>query len=216
MVELQKIVDDHIVVSSTGEEQKSGTRFDISGIDFPRLSQEFAKAKRPHLLLDDLRSIIEERLAVALKENPRRIDFFERYEQIIESYNSEQDKASIEKTFNDLMRLSQELDEKQKEWIREGFDSPQQMTVFEMLFKDELTKSEIKRVKSIAMELEEAIQSRLNDMVKWTDKPETRETIRLIIRDKVWTLPERSYPEEDLPKKIDEIFNYYYSLVQVA
>lgn len=216
MVELQKIVDDHIVVSSTEEEQKSGTRFDISGIDFSRLSQEFAKAKRPHLLLDDLRGVIEERLAVALRENPRRIDFFERYEQIIESYNSEQDKASIEKTFNDLMRLSQELDEKQKEWIREGFDNQQQMTVFEMLFKDELTKSEIKQVKEIATELVKTINDRLAEMVRWTEKPETRETIRLIIRDKVWTLPERPYPEEDLPRRIDEIFNYYYSMAQAA
>lgn len=216
MVELQRIVDEHIDVKCTGEEQKSGTRFDISDIDFSRLSQEFAKTKRPHLLLDNLRDVIEERLVVALRENPLRIDFYERYERIIEEYNSEQDKATIEKTFNDLMRLSKELDEKQREWIKEGFDNQQQMTVFELLFKEELTKSEIKQVKSIAMELEEAIQSRLNEMVKWTEKPETRETIRLIIRDKVWTLPERPYPEEELPRRIDEIFNYYFSLAQAA
>ena len=211
MVELQHIVDDHISVIKTGEEQKSGTRFDISGIDFSRLSQEFAKTKRPHLLLDELRDVIEERLEVALKENPRRIDFFERYERIIESYNSEQDKATIEKTFNDLLQLSRELDEKQKGWIREGFENQQQMTVFEMLFKEELTKSEIVQVKAIATELVSTINDRLEEMVRWADKPETRETIRLIIRDKVWTLPERPYPEEDLPKKIDEIFNYFYS-----
>ncbi len=216
MVELQRIVDEHIVVSKSDEDKKTGTRFDISGIDFSRLSQEFAKAKRPHLLLDNLREVIEERLSIALKQNPRRIDFFERYEQIIENYNSEQDKASIEKTFNDLMRLSEELDAKQKEWIREGFDNPQQMTVFEMLFKDELTKNEIKQVKEIAADLVTTINDRLAEMVSWTEKPETRETIRLIIRDKVWTLPERPYPEEDLPHRIDEIFNYYYSITRAA
>lgn len=216
MVELQRIVDEHIDVKSTDEEQKNDTKFDISGIDFSRLSQEFAKSKRPHLLLDDLRDVIEERLEIALKDNPLRIDFFERYEQIIQEYNSEQDKATIEKTFNDLMRLSKELDEKQREWIKEGFENQQQMTVFEMLFKEELTKNEIKQVKKIAAELVSTINERLDEMVMWTDKPETRETIRLIIRDKVWTLPERPYPEEDLPKKIDEIFNYYYSLAQVA
>lgn len=31
------------------------------------------------------------------------------------------------------MRLSEELDEKQKEYIREGFTSEQQMSVFELL-----------------------------------------------------------------------------------
>ena len=196
--------------------RKSGTRFDISGIDFSRLSQEFAKTKRPHLLLNELRDAIEERLEIALKENPRRIDFFERYERIIESYNSEQDKATIEKTFNELMQLSQELDEKQKSWIREGFESPQQMTVFEMLFKEELTRSEAKQVKEIAADLVSMTNERLTEMVRWTEKPETHEAIRLIIRDKIWTLPKRPYPEEDLPHRIDEIFNYYYSLTQAA
>lgn len=210
MVELQRIIDDHIDIKSISGEQKNEAKFDISEIDFSRLSQEFAKTKRPHLLLDDLRDVIEKRLIVALKENPLRIDFFERYERIIEEYNSEQDKVTIEKTFNDLMRLSKELDEKQREWIKEGFDNQQQMTVFEMLFKEELTNAEIKKVKSIAVELEEAVQARLREIVKWTEKPETREIIRVLIRDKVWMLPERLYPEKDLPEKIDEIFNYFY------
>ena len=91
------------------EQAKESTRFDISGIDFGRLSQEFAQAKRKHLIIDDLRGVIEERPELALKDNPLRIDFYERYERIIESYNKEQDKALIEKTFNDLMKLSRDL-----------------------------------------------------------------------------------------------------------
>lgn len=210
MVELQHIIDDHIDIKSISGEQKNEAKFDISEIDFSKLSQEFAKTKHPHLLLDDLRDVIEERLVAAFKENPLRIDFFERYERIIEEYNLEQDKATIEKTFNDLIRLSKELDERQREWIKEGFDNQQQMTVFEMLFKEELTNSEIKEVKSIAVELEEAVQARLSEMVKWTEKPETREAIRILIRDKVWMLPDRLYLEKDLSEKTDEIFNYFY------
>lgn len=216
MVELQRIVDDHINVCKTDEEQKNGTRFDISGIDFSRLSQEFARTKRPHLLLDELRDVIEERLETALKENPRRVDFFERYERIIESYNSEQDKATIEKTFNELMQLSQELDEKQKDWIREGFENQRQMTVFEMLFKDELTKSEIVKVKAVAVDLVATIEGRLAEMVKWTEKPETRDAIRITIRDQVYKLPENSYPDDELPLRINEIYDYYYSLSLAA
>lgn len=212
MVALQQIVNDHIVVKETDEEQKQGTRFDISGIDFARLSQEFAKAQQPHLLLDDLRDVIEERLTTALKENPRRIDFFERYEKIIEGYNSEQDKATIEKTFNDLIQLSKELDESQKAWIREGFENLQQMVVFEMLFKEELSKSEIAEVKKIAVDLVATIEARLREMVHWTEKPETRDRIRILIRDEVWKLPEVPYPEEELTQRIDEIYDYFYTI----
>ena len=38
--------------------------------------------------------------------NPDRINYYERYQAIIEAYNSEQDRATIEKTFMDLMDLA--------------------------------------------------------------------------------------------------------------
>ncbi len=165
MVSLQKIVDRHIDIKKSINASKEETHFDISNIDFNRLSQEFAKNKHKHLFIDNLRYEIEEHLSVALKNNPRRIDFYKRYEKIIETYNSEQDKVTIEKTFNDLMQLSKDLDEKQKEWIREGFDNQQQMTVFEMLFKETLTSSEIKQVKKVAISLVETINERISQMV---------------------------------------------------
>lgn len=211
MVELQRIVDDHVVVRESEEGSKQSTRFDISGIDFDRLSQEFAGAKHKHLILDDLRGVIEERLAIALRDNPLRIDFYKRYEDIIESYNSEQDKAMIEKTFNDLMRLSHDLDEKQREWVREGFENQQQMTVFEMLFKETLTPAEIRQVKAIAVEMVSAIERSLAGMVSWTQKAETRDRVRLIVRDEVYKLPEESYPDSALPGCIEQIFDYFYT-----
>ena len=212
MVKLQGIVDDHIVVQNSDGTQKEAVRFDISNIDFNRLSQEFAKTKHKHLFIDNFREVVEERLKIALKDNPRRIDFYERYEKIIESYNSEQDKATIEKTFNELMKLSKELDEKQKEWIREGFDCQQQMTVFEMLFKETLTPAEIKEVKSLAIDLVAKINERLGQMVHWTEKEETVSQIKVAIRDAVYQLPEKNYPDSDLAGYSDEIFNYFYNL----
>ncbi|MGO4860493.1 type I restriction endonuclease subunit R [Atopobiaceae bacterium Sow4_H2] len=212
MVKLQGIVSQHVTVRQSGDDLKAQTKFDISSIDFGRLSQEFVKARHKHLLIDGLRDVIETRLEAALRDNPLRIDFFERYEKIIEDYNSEQDKAMIEKTFNDLMRLSQDLDEKQKEWVREGFQNQHQMTVFEMLFKDTLTPAEIKQVKSIAIEMVSVIEERLVNMVHWTEKPETRDKVRLIVRDEVYKLPESSYPDEVLAGCIDRIYGYFYGM----
>ena len=205
-----------MVVSEAAEGLKTATKFDISSIDFNRLSQEFARAKRKHLIIDDLRSVIEGRLETALRGNPRRIDYFERYERIIESYNSEQDKAMIEKTFNDLINLSRDLDDKQREYVREGFQNQQQMTVFEMLFKDTLTPAEIKQVKNVAIEMVSIIEERLTNMVRWTEKTETRDIVRLIVRDEVYKLPESSYPDEALPGCIEEIFNYFYGMDRAA
>lgn len=140
-----------------------------------------------------------------------RIDFYKRYEEIISAYNKEQDKALIEKTFNDLMKLSEDLDEKQREWVREGFQNQQQMTVFEMLFKDTLTPSEIRKVKSVCIEMVEAIEKRLSEMVHWTEKEETCSQVWTIVRDEAYKLPESSYPDDVLSGCIKQIYDYFYS-----
>lgn len=211
MVQLQAIVDDCISVTEAGEDKKQRTKFDISRIDFDKLRIEFARVQRKELLLDDFSKVLEERLSNAMKKNPLRADFYKRYEEIIDEYNAEQDKATIEKTFIELMNLSDNLDEKQKEYIREGFTSEQQMSVFELLFKDNLSKSDIKTIKALAIELNDVIEARMAEMVNWTDKDQTKATIKTIIRDSLWQgLPEESYSDNDIAVYSESIYNYYY------
>ncbi len=38
--------------------------------------------------------------------NPQRIDYYDRYQEIIDAYNAEQNRATIEKTFMDLIELA--------------------------------------------------------------------------------------------------------------
>lgn len=216
MVVLQRIVDDHIAVERSGEAEKEGTRFDIGDIDFDRLRQEFSKSKEKNLLIDDLRSMIESRLDAALRINPRRVEYFKRYENIIADYNAEQDKATIEKTFNDLIHLANELDAAQRSYVKEGFTSPQQQTVFEMLFKDTLTPKEIEQVKVVAVDLVDAIESRLAQMVHWTDKEETQATVQNIIRDELYTLPEEDYPDDVIDTAREQIYDYFYTRDRAA
>lgn len=211
MSRVHNIVSEYVGVNEAAEQAKEGTRFDISGIDFGRLGQEFARAKQKHLIINNLRGVIEERLELALRDNPLRIDYYQRYEQIIEDYNQEQDKALIEKTFNDLMKLSQDLDDKQREWVREGFQNQQQMTVFEMLFKDTLTPAEIRKVKSVCVEMVSAIEERLAETVHWTEKEETCSQVWTIVRNEAYKLPESSYPDDVLDDCIERIYDYFYS-----
>lgn len=44
-----------------------------------------------------------------LKENSKHVDYYERYQQIIKEYNKEQDRANIEKTFMDIMNLTNSM-----------------------------------------------------------------------------------------------------------
>lgn len=209
MVQLQSIIDEHVSVNEVDKSEPA--RFDISGIDFDLLHREFEKKKEKNLLLGDMRAVIEHRLEVALRQNPTRANFFKRYESIIDQYNKEQDRATIEATFESLMKLSQDLDDEQKRYVREGFTSEEQLAVFDMVYKDSLAKDEIKQLKSMCVELVETVQERLSEMSHWREKPETRADVDTLIRDELYKKLPMSYPDEAIAGYRSEIFEYFYT-----
>ena len=109
------------------------------------------------------------------------------------------------------MKLPQDLDEEQREWVREGFQNQQQMMVFEMLFKDTLTQAEIRKVKSVCIETVSAIEERLANMVHWNEKEETCSQVWTIVRKEAYKLLESSYPDDVLDGCIKQIYNNFYS-----
>lgn len=68
------------------------------------LRREFARAEKKYLILKDLQDLICDHLNKMLFNNPDRIKYHERYQAIIEDYNSQQDRVTIEKTFDELDR----------------------------------------------------------------------------------------------------------------
>lgn len=209
MVQLQRIVDSHVRVEKP--DGKGTSQFDISKIDFGLLRREFEKAPCKNLLVNDLRAAIEQRLEIALRANPLRVNYFERYQRIIDEYNREQDRASIEATFEALIELTESLTDEERRYVREGFTNERQLAVFDMLYKDSLTKSEINQVKQLSRELVDAVQERLSHMERWTEKPETRADVKVLIRNELYQLLPRSYPDESIPAYRDQIYEYFYS-----
>ena len=157
-------------------------RFDISGIDFELLRREFAKSKEKNLVLKDIQELLQERIAQMLAQNPSRINFYEKYQEIIHDYNQEQNRATIEKTFEELMKLSHDLTEEEKRYIREGFENDEQLSMYDVLMKDDLSKEDIKKLKVVAKELLEKIKAQLATMDHPFDKQETRASIIITIR----------------------------------
>lgn len=98
IVEINSIISEYVQVDAPREGIEQSRQFDISRIDFELLRREFAKAKNKNLMLKDLDELIHQRLDTLLFSNPQRVDYYERYQQTIEEYNSEQNRATIEKT----------------------------------------------------------------------------------------------------------------------
>ena len=55
--------------------------------------------KRKATALQDIRQIVEEKLAQMLAQNPLRMDYYRKYAEIVADYNREKDRVTIEETF---------------------------------------------------------------------------------------------------------------------
>ena len=207
-VAINQIVNEHLEVDGDGAMAADSRRFDISGIDFDLLRREFAKSKEKNLVLKDIQELLQERIAQMLAENPSRINFYERYQEIIHDYNQEQNRTTIEKTFTELMALSRELTEEEKRYIREGFENDEQLSMYDVLMKDNLSKDDIKKLKAVAKELLEKIKAQLSTMDHPFDKQETKATIIITIRDVLWKELPESYSDESINYYRDAVYQY--------
>lgn len=210
MVEINRIVSESLALEPTSEGLMESKRFDISKIDFDLLHREFAKAANKGLIIKDLSELVEERLKQMLRSNPARIDYYERYQSIIEQYNAEKDRSEIERIFDELTKLALDLSQEEKRYVREGFSSDEELSVFDLLFKEDLNKKEIETIKKVAVDLLAKVKAKISELDHWTDKTETKAIIDNLIRDTLWAELPESYDELSVSAHRQEIYQYIY------
>ena len=211
MVEINRIISEYVQIEQAAEGITPSRQFDISRIDFDLLRREFARAKKKNLILKDLQELVCDRLDQMLLNNPSRIKYHERYQAIIEDYNSQQDRANIEKTFDELMKLVQSMDQEEQRYVREGFSSDEELSLYDLLFSENLSKGDIQKIKRMAVELLQKVKARIAELDHWTDKQETKAAIDNLIRDTLWNgLPE-CYDEMSISSYRQKIYEYVYT-----
>lgn len=211
MVEINNIISEYIQIEQAAEGIKPSRQFDISQIDFDLLRREFARAKKKNLVMKDLEELIRVRLDAMLFNNPGRIKYHERYQEIIEDYNSQQDRATIEKTFDELMQLVKDMDQEEQRYIREGFTSDEELSLYDMLFADNLSKQDIQKIKQVAIDLLQKVKAQIAELDHWTDKQETKATIDNLIRDTLWSELPACYDELSISGYRQRIYEYVYT-----
>ena len=210
MVEINGIISEYVQVDVPDAGITPSRQFDISKIDFDLLRREFAKAKRKKLILKDLEDLIHQRLNELLFANPQRVNYYERYQKIIEAYNSEQNRANIEKTFMDLMDLANSMDQEERRYVREGFSSDEELSLYDLLFSENLSKQDILKIKRVAVDLLAKVKAKIAELDHWTDKQETKATIDNLIRDTLWEELPECYDEASVSSYRQKIFEYVY------
>lgn len=72
------------------------------------------------------------------------------------------------------MRLTEKLSEEEKRYIREGFENDEQLSLYDILEKKDLSKEDIQKLKKVAKDLLNKIKSMLETMDHPFDKQETK------------------------------------------
>ncbi|MDU4671417.1 MAG: type I restriction endonuclease subunit R [Finegoldia magna] len=212
MIEINEIISEYVEIEHPPTMvREKPRRFDISSIDFDLLRKEFSKVKKKNLVLNDLEEVIQHKLDSMLFANPDRINYYERYQQIIDDYNSEKDRATIEKTFMELMDLANQMSQEEQRYVREGFTSDEELSLYDMLFRDDLSKTDIKKLKEVAASLLQKIKMKIADFDHWTDKQETKAAIDNLIRDTLWAELPECYDEVSISMYRQQIYEYVYT-----
>ena len=207
--ELHKIVNEAIRAQQPGDDHAEGLTVDLSRIDFAKLRDEFAnKVARKHAALRDIRDIVEAKLAVMLKDNPLRMDYYKKYQEIVADYNREKDRVTVEETFAKLVELANSLDAEQKRAVEEGL-SDDELALFDLLFKENISKTDRERLKQASRSLLASLRQLLEPMRDWTQNTTTQAEVKVFILDNLWqSLPRPPFTDEDAEALAEKVYEY--------
>lgn len=185
-----------------------GQKIDISSLDFKKIEDEFLKVKEnQNVAIQSLKDKVAKKLNKLLDQNPLRIDFYERYQEIIEDYNQGKEYRSIKEIFDELVVLLGDLSEESKRAERENLEE-EELTVFDMLIKGKkISDKEKAQVKEAAKELLQRLKKKEFKVQYWTEKIQTASAVKKVIENYLFEkLPSPSY-DEDIQIKSEILFN---------
>ncbi len=207
--ELHKIVNEAIRAQQPGEDHAEGLTVDLSQIDFEKLRDEFAKkVRRKHAALQDIRDVVETKLQQMLSRNPFMMDYYRRYLEIVAQYNTEKDRATVEQTFAELVRLANSLDAEQRRAAEEGLNDDEYV-LFQLLFRESLTKAEREKLKQASKSLLASLKELLQRMPAWTQNSQTQAEVKVMVLDHLWqNLPRPPFTEMETQELADRVYDY--------
>ena len=213
--QVQDVVDESIETYNTelNKVEDYGKQVDISKLDFDRIKQEFEQLKNSkNIAVKSLQERVKKKLDALIKNNPLRVDYYDRYEQIIEDYNLGKEYKSIKEVFDELLNLFGELTEEEKRSGKEKL-SEEELAVFDMLNKGKKVKDkERAEVKEAAKNLLKKLQENEFKVVDWTEKSQTKAAVRRAINDYLYSkLPYPTYEDGDIAVKTEVLYNFFES-----
>lgn len=213
--QLSKILDVSVTAQESVEESTdiiiNGEKvIDLSKIDFDELKQEFKQAKYKAIQIEDLKDYIEKLLEQMLKRNKTRRKFSERYQSIIDRYNSGTNEA--EYYFEQLEKLLEELKEEQNRHTLEGL-TEEELEIYDLLLVKgkSLNKEETQKVKIAAKNLYKKLSENRESLlvVDWYKDENTTLNLKKAVTDSLDADLPISYDKDLFQSKINLLMSVF-------
>ncbi|MFS0514832.1 type I restriction endonuclease subunit R [Nostoc sp. UIC 10607] len=219
---LYDVIGNAITVSEAHEPgADSGKLYNISEINWDLLQAEFSQSKTKNVQVQTLKEGVDQQLRRMIRQNPSRINFYNRYQAIMEEYNQETEQVTIEKTFEDLLNLVKDLSEEDSRAVREGLNE-EYLAVFDLLCekKESLNAQARNRVKKVAQDLIEALKAELQKLENWKEKQTTQAQVKTFIYNYLYSddtgLPVDAYDDTEVTDLSNVVFLHVYQQYESA
>lgn len=205
--------DDIAEPTATANSLIEGQIIDLSEIDLEKLKEKFKVTEHKNLLISNMRAFIQQKIQQMLKTNQNRVNFADRYNEIVDNYNS--GATVTEEFFEDLKKFTEDLNEEDKRHIREGL-TEDELEIFDLLVKEKLTKDEEKQVKLASKDL---IRKLVNASPKilvneWWRDPQTKARVKSMIEDVLDSDLPDSYDRVAFNRKVTDVFDLVQKLAR--
>lgn len=208
MRKIQNVVDESIenMVAEPGHNEEK--LIDLSGLDFDLLEQYFSQTKNKNAAVQSLKEKVEKQLKRMVERNPLTVDYYKRYQEIIEAYNRGKDEVVIKETFRKLIELVNSYSAEEADTKREGL-TEEQKAIFDILKSGkELTKAEKEDVKRVAIELLEDLKKDKLQIDLWAEKSGTAASVFNLVNNTLFNQMPYSYQTEELDYKTQLVYDH--------
>lgn len=209
MLRVQAVIDESIENKVAEGNPEMGNSIDLSGLNFELLEKYFLKVQHKNTAVQSLKETVEKKLRAMVEKNPLRVDFYQRYQEIIEVYNSGKDAVTIEETFRKLIEFINSLSDEEADTKREGL-TEEQKAIFDILRQGKkLGEVEKKEVKAIVVHLLEELKEEKLKVELWADKATTAAAVFNLVNKVLYeTLPYPAYETDDIDLKTNLVYQH--------
>ena len=211
IMDLQAIVNESILIDTKSVNDPEGVYVDLSKLDFDNLKAAFAKTQKKNTVVFDLQRAVDKKLEQMMQDNPLRLEFYDRYQEIIKEYNQGKSLEDTINAFNNLNDFIKDLNEEDARAIKENLDE-ESLAIFDLLRVGKvLNKEEIKEVKKVSVDVLKKLKAEKLSLERWRESRQITAQVKTIIFDTLQWLPQQTYSDTDVSEKTIQVYQHIYS-----